>query len=72
MLDIDSMENILPVADEHGDESSGNEYIKFKPCNVSALQRTQLLGENASSILSQSREPMSRHKYINGNIEQYI
>ena len=56
MLDIDSMENILPVADEHGDESSGNEYIKFKPCNVSALQRTKnAVGENASSILSQSR-----------------
>ena len=55
MLDIDSMENILPVADEHGDESSGNEYIKFKPCNVSALQRMQLERTRRSSILSQSR-----------------
>jgi hypothetical protein len=38
MLDIDSMENILPAADEYGDKSSENDYIEFKPCNVSALQ----------------------------------
>jgi len=70
MLDIDSMENILPVADEHGDESSENEYIEFKPCNVSALQIAivNAVGENASSILSQ----MTSKSYINGNIEQYI